>query len=64
MKSEQVSGLLSIMAANLGAREISTCEANSIIANSAIKVIADNKLSEKINVIQKKNQMILRLGKI
>ena len=52
------SGLLSIMAANLGARDINTCETNSIIANSAIKVVADNKLSEKINVIQKKSNNI------
>ena len=52
------SGLLSIMAANLGAHEINTCETNSIIANAAIKVIADNNLSEKINVIPKKSNDI------
>ena len=52
------SGLLSIMAANLGAHEINTCEMNSIMANTAIKVIADNNLSEKINVIQKKSNNI------
>ena len=52
------SGLLSMMAANLGAHEINTCETNSIIANAAIKVIADNNLSEKINVIPKKSNDI------
>ncbi len=52
------SGLLSIMAANLGAREINTCEINSIMANTAIKIIADNNLSEKINVIPKKSNDI------
>ena len=56
------SGLLSIMAANLGAHEINTCEMNSIMANTAIKVIADNNLSEKINVIQKKSNDI-KVGK-
>ena len=49
------SALLSIMAANLGAHEINTCEKNSIMANTATKIIADNNLSEKINVIQKKS---------
>tara|TARA_B100000586_G_scaffold220932_1_gene167968 strand:- start:44 stop:1693 length:1650 start_codon:yes stop_codon:yes gene_type:complete len=52
------SGLLSIMAANLGAHEINTCETNSIMANTAMKVIADNNLSEKINVIPKKSNDI------
>ena len=56
------SGLLSIMAANLGAHEINTCETNSIIANTAIKVIEDNNLSEKINVITKKSNDI-KVGK-
>mgnify|MGYP001132347047 FL=1 len=56
------SGLLSIMAANLGAHEINTCEMNSIMANTAIKVIADNNLSEKITVIQKKSNDI-KVGK-
>ena len=46
------------MAANLGAHEINTCEMNSIMANTAIKVIADNNLSEKINVIPKKSNDI------
>ena len=52
------SGLLSIMAANLGAHEVNACEMNSITANTAIKVIADNNLSDKINVIQKKSNDI------
>jgi len=49
------SGLLSMMAANLGAHEINTCETNSIMAATARKIIADNNLGEKINVIQKKS---------
>ena len=56
------SGLLSIMAANLGAHEINTCETNTVIAGTAIKVIADNNLSEKINVITKKSNDI-KVGK-
>jgi tetratricopeptide (TPR) repeat protein len=52
------SGLLSIMAANIGAHEINTCEANSIMATVAKQVIEDNNLSEKINVIQKKSNDI------
>ena len=52
------SGLLSIMAANLGAHEINTCEANSIMVTTAKQVIEDNNLSEKINVIQKKSNDI------
>ena len=52
------SGLLSIMAANLGANEINTCETNSIMATTARQVIKDNNLSEKINVIQKKSNDI------
>ena len=56
------SGLLSIMAANLGAHEINTCETNTVIASTAIKVIADNNLSEKINVITKKSNDI-KVGK-
>jgi len=53
------SALLSILAANLGAKEINTCETNSIMANTATKIIADNNLSKKINVIQKKSNDII-----
>jgi type II protein arginine methyltransferase len=53
------SALLSIMAANLGAKEINTCETNSIMANTATKIIADNNLSKKINIIQKKSNDII-----
>ncbi|RZO48223.1 MAG: tetratricopeptide repeat protein [Candidatus Pelagibacterales bacterium] len=49
------SGLLSIMAANLGANEINTCETNSIMANTAKNLVADNNLSERINIIKKKS---------
>lgn len=52
------SALLSVMAANLGAHEINTCETNSIMANTATKIIADNNFSKKINVIQKKSNAI------
>ena len=52
------SGLLSIMAANLGAKEINTCEANPVVAKTAIEVISENNLRDKINVIQKKSNDI------
>ena len=52
------SALLSVMAANLGAHEINTCETNSIMANTATKIISDNNLSKKINVIRKKSNAI------
>ena len=52
------SGLLSIMAANLGAREIIACETNSIVANTAKKVIADNNFSKKIKVVSKNSNNI------
>jgi len=56
------SALLSIMAANLGAQEINTCETSSIMANIATKIITDNNLAKKINVIQKKSNDI-KVGK-
>ena len=53
------SALLSIMAANLGAKEINTCETNSIMANTATKIITDNNLGKKINIIQKKSNDVI-----
>ena len=52
------SGLLSIMAANLGAKEVNSCETNSVIANKAMEIIKDNNLSNKINIISKKSNDI------
>ena len=56
------SGLLSMMAANLGAKEVNSCETNSIIASKAIEIIKDNNLNDKINVISKKSSDI-KMGK-
>ena len=56
------SALFSIMAANLGAQEINTCETNSIMAYIATKIIAENNLDKKINVIQKKS-IDIKVGK-
>ena len=49
------SGLLSMMAAKLGAKEVSTCESNLIIAETAKKIIADNGYDKVINLIPKKS---------
>ncbi|MSQ50900.1 MAG: tetratricopeptide repeat protein [Betaproteobacteria bacterium] len=45
------SGLLSMMAAKLGAKSVTTCEAEPLIAAMAKRVIADNGLSHRINAI-------------
>ena len=47
------SGLLSMMAARLGAREVTTCEAQPLIAATARDVIADNGLEDRIKVVSK-----------
>ncbi len=47
------SGLLSMMAAKLGAKSVLTCEAEPIIAAAARRVIADNGLDQRIEVIAK-----------
>jgi len=49
------SGLLSMMAARLGANSVTTCEAEPIIATMAKDIIADNGLSHRITVIAKKS---------
>ncbi len=47
------SGLLAMMAAKLGARAVTTCEAEALIAATAERVIADNGLQQRIRVIAK-----------
>ena len=47
------SGLLSMMAAKLGAKSIVTCEGEPIIAATARQVIADNGYAERITVLAK-----------
>ena len=47
------SGLLSMMAARLGAKTVTTCEAEPLIAASAERVIADNGLERRISVVAK-----------
>ena len=49
------SGLLAMMAARLGPREVMTCEAVPLIAGMAEKIIAVNGLANSINVIAKKS---------
>ena len=52
------SGLLSIMAAKLGAKKVDTCEENNIIAGIANEIINENNLNNKINIIIKKSNDI------
>ena len=49
------SGLLSMMAATLGAKEVTTFEAVPLIAAAARGVIAENGLAQRIRVISKKS---------
>ena len=49
------SGLLAMMAAKLGAKQVTTCETVSLIATTAQQIIADNKFEKTIKVIAKKS---------
>jgi protein arginine N-methyltransferase 7 len=53
------SGLLSMMAARLGANSVTTCEAEKIIATIAKDIIAENGLNNLIKVIDKKSTDVL-----
>lgn len=47
------SGLLAMMAAKLGARKVTTCEAEPLIAETAHNIVADNGYEKSIRVISK-----------
>ena len=49
------SGLLAMMAAKLGANQVTTCEAVPLIAETAQQIIKDNNLENTIKVIAKKS---------
>lgn len=49
------SGLLSMMAARLGAREVVTCEAEPLIAKTAQKIISSNGLDTQIKQLSKRS---------
>ena len=49
------SGLLSMMAARLGAAEVTTCEAEPLIADVAKRIIADNGFGGKVKVLTRKS---------
>ncbi len=53
------SGLLSMMAARLGANTVTTCESELIIAETAQKIINDNGYGEKIRLIPKKSTKVV-----
>jgi tetratricopeptide (TPR) repeat protein len=56
------SGLLAMMAAKLGAKQVTTCESVPLIAETASQVIKDNKFEKTIKVIDKKSADI-EIGK-
>ena len=49
------SGLLAMMAARLGAKQVTTCESVPLIAETAQQIIKDNHFEDKIKVISKKS---------
>ena len=49
------SGLLAMMAAKLGAKQVTTCESVPLIAETAKQIIKDNQFENTINVISKKS---------
>lgn len=56
------SGLLSMMAARLGARQVTTCEAVVEIAETARGIVADNGFASRVTVINKMSTR-LEIGK-
>ncbi len=52
------SGLLSMMAARLGAREVVTCEAVPLIAATAGRVISDNGFEKSIRIIPRRSTQL------
>ncbi len=49
------SGLLAMMAAKLGAKQVTTCESVPLIAETARQIIKDNQFEKTISVITKKS---------
>lgn len=47
------SGLLSMMAAKLGAKAVTTCEAEPLVATTASEIVADNGWAHKVRVLSK-----------
>jgi len=53
------SGLLAMMAARAGAAHVTACEASSILAATAEKIVAKNNLSDRIRVIAKRSNELI-----
>lgn len=49
------SGLLAMMAAKLGAKQVTTCEAVPLIAQTAQRIVADNGLDKTVKVVAKRS---------
>jgi type III protein arginine methyltransferase len=53
------SGLLSMMAAKLGAKKVTTCEAEPVIAETAQQIIEDNGYQNSIKVLSKRSNKVI-----
>ncbi|QJW84152.1 hypothetical protein HK414_10465 [Ramlibacter terrae] len=52
------SGLLAMMAARLGARQVTTCEAVDLVAATAGKIVARNGYADRVTVLAKPSQAV------
>lgn len=52
------SGLLAMMAARLGAARVVTCEAVPLVAETARRIVADNRLQDRVTVLAKPSQAV------
>ena len=53
------SGLLSMMSAKLGAKKVTSCEAEPLIAETAQRIVADNGYEDAIKVISKRSVQVI-----
>jgi tetratricopeptide (TPR) repeat protein len=56
------SGILAMMAARLGAKQVVTCEAVSLVAETAAKIVARNGFQDRVKVLSKPSHAV-QLGK-
>lgn len=52
------SGLLAMMAARAGAAHVTTCEVNPVLADVARQIVAANGMSDRVNVIGRKSNLL------
>ena len=52
------SGILAMMAAQLGAKQVTTCEAVSLVADTAAKIVARNGFQDRVKVLSKPSHAV------